>query len=344
MAGSLRRDRNQDVRERLIVARMGWCEFYNGTMGDEPRAGGAYNDTEVGSEWYNFRVINGRVYGYVHQGLKPRRIVGSDDTGHGDVVVALMATNPYAGRQRLVGWHRHARLNDDLEYRDRPAKADGVYLWSCAAEDAILLPRARRTLIIPKTKGGTGQAQSTYARDNAGRLVKRPWLRRVRDFILNYDGGSLTGLGRRAASRELSDLEAESALRGQGILENAKMRRALERHAMRRVEGILKKRFRTQPVDVSASASYDFLCGSGASAVKVEVKGTRGTGESLLFSAAEVALAQSEPVDLYVVKGIRIRGDSGAGYRASGGEVDHIPDWGKSKYDAKAIAYEVTRR
>jgi hypothetical protein len=322
---------------------MGWCQFYNGTLGDEPKAGGQYNDEQAGSEWNNFRVINGRVYGYVHPTLAPRRIIGNRDAGLDDVAVALFATNPYIGGQRLVGWHRHVRVNDPLEYRDRPGQNE-VHLWSCSAANAVLLPSAQRTLPIPKGKGGTGQAQATYARFVDGRLKKTPWLRAVRDFILAYDGPSLTGVSRWAASRELSAQEAEAALRGQGILTNAALRQTLERYAMRRVKGLLRTRYGKDPVDVSASESYDFLCRSKSATVKVEVKATRGTGESLLFSAAEITLAQAEPVDLYIVIGIRVSGDATAGFKASGGEIVHVSDWGRSTYDAKPIAYEVTWR
>ena len=113
---------------------------------------------------------------------------------------------------------------------------------------------------------------------------------------------------------------------------------------MRRVKALLKKRFGSAHADVSASEPFDFLCSAKGKAVKVEVKGTRSTGESLLFSAAEVALARTEPVDLYVVSGIRVRGNPSGGYEASGGDVEHIPNWGRSKFDAVPLAFQITRR
>ena len=119
---------SSDVTDRLLFARMGWCEFYNGTFGDEPRAGGEYNFESVGSEWNNFRVINGRVYGYVHPTLVPRRITGNSEERLRDVAVALFAKNPETGGQYLVGWHRHARVNEPVDYRDRPGGDNGIFL------------------------------------------------------------------------------------------------------------------------------------------------------------------------------------------------------------------------
>lgn len=290
-------------------------------------------------------MINGRVYGYVHPTLVPRRIVGNNNERLRDVAIALFAKNPETGGQYLVGWHRHARVNEPVEYRDRPAGNDGgVFLWSCASVDATLLPKIQRTLLIPKGKGGTGQAQVTYARESDGPLRKAAWMNTVRRFILNYEGQSLTGADSKTASASVLEQDVEESMRGQGIVANALLRRAIEAHAMRRVKAILKKRFGSAHADVSASESFDFLCSAKGKTVKVEVKGTRSTGESLLFSAAEVALARTEPVDLYVVSGIRVNGNPTDGYKASGGDVEHVPNWGRSKFDAAPLAFQITRR
>jgi len=333
-----------DVTDRLVLARVGWCEYYNGTLGDEPVAGGAYNDSDAGSEWNNFRVIRSRVYGYVYPRLAEKRVLGvALDSGE-DVAIAFFATNPDTGGQYLLGWHRHARLNDPTGYRERPGDHEGRYLWSCKSADATLLPIPRRTLPIPKGKNATGQAQVTYARSVDGKPKSLTWLKNVRKFILAYDGPSLTGASSEDVTATLAAQEAEAALRGQGIVRNAQLRKVIETYAMRCVKALLKKKFGKDPVDTSATESYDFLCSTKSKSVKVEVKGTRSTGESLLFSAAEVALARKEVVDLYVVSGVRISGSAKIGYQASGGDVEHVPDWGRTKYDASPLAFQITRR
>jgi hypothetical protein len=333
-----------DITQRLVMARVGWCEYYNGTLGDEPVAGGTYNDSGAGSEWNNFRVIRGRVYGDVYPRLVEKRVLGSALDSGDDVAIAFFATNPETGGQYLVGWHRHAGLNDPAGYRERPGGHEGLFLWACASADATLLPVARRSLQIPKGKGATGQAQVTYARSADGKLKSTPWLKSVRKFMLAYDGTSLTGASNKDVTATLAAQEAEDALRGQGIVTNAQLRKVIETYAMRRVKAVLKKKYGIDPVDTSATESYDFFCSTKRDAVKVEVKGTRSAGESLLFSAAEVALARTEVVDLYVVSGVRISGSAKTGYQASGGDVEHVPDWGRTAYDAAPLAFQITRR
>ena len=340
-----------DVTDRLVFARVGWCDFYNGTLDDEPLAGGTYNDKKIGSEWNNFSVIKGRVFGFVKNGVKTsvtrmnlRRVVGTLNEFQNDIAVAFIAKNPNTGGQYLVGWQRHVHLNDPIDYRERPAGYYGYYLWSAAATEAILLPLSARSLRIPKTEGGTGQSQVTYARDNQGRITKASWFAAVRKFILDYDGPSLTGVTSSAPSKSLAAEDAEEALRGQRVVTNAMLRNLIEKHAMRRVRLLLKKKYKKEPIDTSASESFDFLCNPKGESIKVEVKGTRSSGESLLFSANEVALARDESVDLYVVSGVRITGDAKKGFKASGGAVEYVTDWGRSKYDATPLAFQITRR
>ena len=333
-----------DITDRLVLARVGWCEFYNGTLGDKPVAGGTYNDSGAGSEWHNFRVIGGRVYGFVHARLAEKRVLGATLHSANDVAVAFFATNSETGGQYLVGWHRHAGLNDPAGYRDRPGGHEGVFLWSCASTDATLLPRPQRSLPIPKGKGATGQAQITYARSADGKPKTMAWLKDVRKFMLAYDGPSLTGASGKHAIATLAAQGAEDVLRGQGIVTNAQLRKVIETYAMRRVKALLKKKYGKVPVDTSGTESYDFLCSMKGKGIQVEVKGTRGAGDSLLFSAAEVALARKDVVDLYVVSGVRISGSDKTGYQASGGDVEHVPDWGRTKYDASPLAFQITRR
>ena len=83
-----------DITDRLVLARVGWCEFYNGTLGDEPVAGGTYNDSGAGSEWHNFRVIGGRVYGVTRP---------TQETHH-QCNLAFQRSQP-----RLSETHRHLR-------------------------------------------------------------------------------------------------------------------------------------------------------------------------------------------------------------------------------------------
>ncbi len=220
-------DRN--LRDRLVFARVGWCRLYNETAGDEPLQGGSHNNDEVGSEFANFSVVKGRVYGYVRLGYDGQvvRVMGSPDAEVDDVPIALFAT---------------------------------VYVWPGSAKDAILLPVRERRLTIPKGKGGTGQANVTYSRNAVGRLRNVPWISEVRRFIQSYDGPSLVGLRNVQSNEEIVADEAEALLRGQNIMQNAQMRASIEDYAMRKVRAALRNDGYEEVEDVHDWQSFDFWC------------------------------------------------------------------------------------
>jgi hypothetical protein len=333
----------QDLRSRLLFARVGWCQFYNETPGDEPQRGGSFNDGDIGSEFANFAVIKGRVYGYARTGLllPPRRIAGNSADQLDDIAVALFATRENGSGQILVGWYRHATALP-RGYKKRPTGADGFYRWSCAVQDAVLLPQDLRSVLIPKGKGGTGQSQVTYARDRKGTPTSAPWIKTARQFIERYNGPSLVGYNKREASEKLVTEEAESVLRGQDILRDSALRQAIEDYAMWRVGTELAKRY-DEVNDVHRLESFDFHCRRGKNWQKIEVKGTRTAGDSLLFSNAEVLLAKKERVDLYVVSGIRITTEDDGSFSAAGGSVESIANWGQKRYEQKAIGWLISR-
>ena len=52
--------------KRILLARVGWMRFYNGSIpGDErPVGGGGYNKIKIGHEVYNFHDSGSYLYGY----------------------------------------------------------------------------------------------------------------------------------------------------------------------------------------------------------------------------------------------------------------------------------------
>lgn len=334
---------NEDLFERLVFARVGWCDLYNETEGDEPQRGGKWNVDEIGSEFANFSVINGRVYGYAkagtERGLNGKRVTGAPHGPLNDISIVLFASPPGGKGQFVVGWYRHATAF--RAYRDRPGGAYGVYLWHCKKNDAVLLPWEAREFDIPKRKGATGRANVTYTRDADGRLTRKHWAEGVRDFIMNYRGSSLVGFGARASRDQVVANDALLMLRGQAMVMNARLRRAIELHAVDRVREQLTKEFDEVREVPSPPASFDFHCRNGQTWRKIEVKGTRTLGESLLFSDAEVELAKSEPVDLYIVSEIVVSSD-GHRISTSGGRVQRpIRDWGRKSLKRKARGWQV---
>jgi hypothetical protein len=50
----------------VIFARIGWMKYYSGSRSDDvrPVGGGSYTKTGLGNEICNFKVIDGRIYGF----------------------------------------------------------------------------------------------------------------------------------------------------------------------------------------------------------------------------------------------------------------------------------------
>ncbi|MGZ3530324.1 MAG: protein NO VEIN domain-containing protein [Vulcanimicrobiaceae bacterium] len=104
----------------------------------------------------------------------------------------------------------------------------------------------------------------------------------------------------------------------------------------------LKKDGYDEILDVPEWESFDFHCRKGRIWRKIEVKGTRTPGESLLFSNAEVALAEEDRVDLYIVSRIKVNGNEDD-LHASGGTISKIADWSKRGCQRNALGWQIIR-
>ena len=94
--------------------------------------------------------------------------------------------------------------------------------------------------------------------------------------------------------------------------------------------------------DVSANRPYDLRCNRpGMKARKVEVKGTRGEGQTVFLTANEVKSARdvSEPTDLVVVSGIKLVEKDGEPV-VSGGQLKVYRRWVPLDDDLKATEYQ----
>lgn len=85
---------------------------------------------------------------------------------------------------------------------------------------------------------------------------------------------------------------------------------------------------------------FDLVCRNGSVERHVEVKGTTGSGASVLMTPNEVEHFRRCPVgaDLIVVRDIRIVGTS-PDYRAEGGELLHIPDYPAAHHDLQSTGW-----
>lgn len=118
-------------------------------------------------------------------------------------------------------------------------------------------------------------------------------------------------------------------------------RQAVELYAMRLAYEHYSARW---PIvlDVSATEPFDLHCLRGSLELRVEVKGTASTGDSVLLTRNEVSHAQqhADRVALFVVSHIKV--DS-AGV-ATGGQVSRFEPWQIEASQLNPIAYECRLR
>ena len=160
----------------MIFLRIGWMRRYQGQVGgDKIQGGGAYVDEHgFGGEIFNFKAFKARVYGYGQPpggaGFKIDRLGASSiDKCVSGVLVIWVARSPQGGNY-VVGWYDNATVF--REWQESPATANrhhGKHALGfnvrASHGDATLLPSDERLFLIPRGKGGMGQANVWYADD-----------------------------------------------------------------------------------------------------------------------------------------------------------------------------------
>jgi len=182
---------------KLVFFNTGWMKRYEGLAADDPLIGGGafVNENGFGGEMWNFhRSDDGYVYGFVEPGLRDgnqksihvEKLGGAaSDDRVDDVTVVWTAKRPQGG-VCVVGWYFHATVFRQ-SIRD-PSRGSGslgrdsqnvtqLYNVKAKAEDAVLLPEEERDLNVPRGKGGFGQSNIWYAKDN------QEFVEEVKDYI-----------------------------------------------------------------------------------------------------------------------------------------------------------------
>ena len=115
---------------------------------------------------------------------------------------------------------------------------------------------------------------------------------------------------------------------GQGYEKDEKVRKAIELHAMKRATKIYENNGYTVE-DTSANQSFDLLCSKeGFKERKVEVKGTRGLGNSVILTSNEVKSANDKTTitDLIIIHSIELERKENV-IKVNGGKVKHFQNW-----------------
>jgi len=161
----------------MVFLNTAWMERYDGPEEEKARGGGSYVDRYgYGHEMFNFRKINGKVYGYAQPTGRfdlQRLGASSDAESIDDVLVIFTATHKLGGTY-IVGWYKNATLYKEcqstrFEERNFNDEHFGYYVVADAGNATLLSADERLSFPqIPRAgvkgvKGGMGQSNVWYA-------------------------------------------------------------------------------------------------------------------------------------------------------------------------------------
>lgn len=345
---------------KILFARIGYMTYYAGSQeGDEkPIGGGKYNKEGTGHELYNFKTVEGKLYGYFQPYGKEDHVVtvnleridpGCIDNHLDDVLVIFFSKKPNETGQRVIGWYKKATVYRAFQ-RPRREFLRGRYYYNLevSAANAVLLPTQKRVVEIPKGKGKPGQANAFYLYDSdgTGKDLARPenaWINDILNYISKYRSTNLLAEPEVEGEDELIQiLEKKFAQsRGQGIRIDAHTRKAVENYSMQKAMQFFSKDYHVK--DVSKTKSYDLHCTSKKNETEhifVEVKGTQTLGESVFLTKNEVNLAKENvsKMALYIQHSIQVSG-KGKNCTASGGKRVVLMPWDINAGTLQPMAY-----
>jgi len=178
--------------EKMVFFNITWMERYEG-FEENLKGGGAFVDEcGYGYEIFNFKKINGKVYGFVQCGglNNLQRLGAAKNDDRVDDILAVFTAAHRNGNTYIVGWYKHATFFKD--YHDTNLKEryfEGEYLSYnvvAKAKDAVLLPPNVRCAFpkIPRgIKGGMGRSNVWYADSEEAQEFKE----KVYKFIKEYE-------------------------------------------------------------------------------------------------------------------------------------------------------------
>ncbi len=309
-----------------MFARIGWMTFYAGAVDEKPTGGGSYNRDRVGSEVFNFKPVNGFLYGFARGGSKNafnlKRIdpTAPDTNKIEHVLVVFVAKQPDGG-QRVVGWYKDATVYGVLQ--KHPIHPQYIYSLAANSRKSCLLPTHWRTEPVPTGReNGIGQSNVCYVvRD--GKINIKPWMKKILSYVDSYDGPNL--LKDRSTEAENTE-KAEAVIEtSYGFESNPEIRRAIENYSVQRA----KRYFEALEYKVEIKGRpYDLLCTRDQQTKYVEVKGTRSDGGTVVLTRNEVAFLNKNRKSalMFVLHDIKVI-STGNRHKVFGGKSRLIEPW-----------------
>jgi len=261
-------------------------------------------------------------------------LVGRARIRTGDMV-AVWQTRDQRGQRGVIALGQVVGEPENRSDRDNPYWVNEAD----AASEGTRIPVRYQPLQVPlwvdDTAAGRFLASLTVARAKGGTVFHvsdGEWMRMVK-----FAGGFAT------VDSVVGDVEAavrssNSPFTGQGFGLAAAERVAVERYAMERAVEYFSSRWASVK-DVSNRCSFDLLCSSAATQLRVEVKGTTSAGDSVVLTKKEIDEAAAPGYALFMVSDVILERTSPP--VARGGQCRIIPRWRPDKHTLKPIAYSV---
>jgi hypothetical protein len=331
--------------KNVVFARIGYMKYYNGHQIDDekPIGGGNYNKTDIGHEIYNFKNINGKLFGYFqpysrkHINFENCEInLGRINPDYKDkdkidnVLVIFFAKHPIENGQIIVGWYNNATVYRFFqEYRNED-RNNYAYNIETTKDNSTLLPLDRRTFhlghgIKSEKEGNPGQSNIFYIYDNSGK-IKDPvssfnkWIFDSIKYVEEYSGNKISSID------DIIEEETKGQAMSFGFQNDIKTRLAIESYSMEKAKEYYQKNgFNVN--DVSSKESYDLVVIKENISKKIEVKGLQGDLQQIILTKNEVAMANENPdMELFIVHSIEYDKEKGK-IKKNSGIIKVISPW-----------------
>ena len=361
--------------QKVLFARIGYMDYYQGAADERPIGGGKFNDDNIGYEACNFLSVENYIYGYFQpagykadginfgkinlQRIDPK--IGNKEPKLDNVLVIFFATDSELDiqatgpvtRSVIVGWYKNATVYKERQHIVRSgvdSELDGYYL-KVKASDTFLLPKKNRAYrlghsIRGEKEGNPGQSNSFYLYKEDKTLkdlhkVNFEWIPKAIEYVNNYKGPILQNDADIMMEKENT---SNQKIDGLGFEEIEKIRKAIEKYSTAVTikylenEGFNVHEYNEQKQKICAYEPYDLLAYKNGSEFYVEVKGTRSLGTQVIFTKNEVKLHQeSNNVILSVVHSIQISEKLTA--VENSGEISLYNPWKIDQTKLTAISY-----
>lgn len=182
--------------EKIVFFNIAWMKDYKGvTPNDIPVHGGKYiKDNKYGGEIYNFQVYEGKMYGFVEAGWKPKpRCINIVRLGAlkrqdsiGNVLVIWVARSCNESGTFVVGWYKDATVYRERQpapegsNRGLPGGEDAPYFAEADEYNCYCIPPNGRDFPVPRGECGFGQKNIWYAESQLGKKTKAEVLKYIK--------------------------------------------------------------------------------------------------------------------------------------------------------------------